>query len=223
MNRLSKLVVFDLDGTLLDSLPDITSALNHALAEHGLAALSHELIRQYIGNGSRVLIDRALQNMGQAGDMTESIYASFARHYEMAMDQRSVLYPRVPEVLDALRDAQWQLACVTNKPSRFTEPLLAAFDLLEKFNVVLSGDSLPQRKPDPQPLRRAAQQCATALERAVIVGDSANDLRAANDAPMASIAVSYGYAQGADLSVYRPLAIVDSMAEIPEIASAYLN
>lgn len=218
--QVGKLILFDLDGTLVDSAPDIASCVDAALVELGLPGLGIERIRSFIGQGAEQLVHRALTNDidGRADAETfDAAYASFSRRYARNICNLSRLYPGVADTLAALRARGWHLACVTNKPGRFTEPLLEGLGVDEFFAVVLSGDSLDVKKPDPAPLLHAARACAIAVERCIVVGDSPTDVRAARAAGMPVICVTYGYAVADQLLASEPDAVVDTMPAILDL------
>ena len=159
MSDARRLVLFDLDGTLIDSAPDIADAVDQALELHGRPGVGEAAVRGYIGNGAERLVHRALTGC-RDGEATAAefaaVYASFLEFYQTGFYVRTRIYPGVGEALRDLADDGWTLGVVTNKPKRFTTPLLAAAGLDDWFAIVLSGDSLPRKKPDPLPLIHAA-------------------------------------------------------------------
>jgi phosphoglycolate phosphatase len=218
--NLPKLALVDLDGTLVDTLPDITFCVDGMLAECGLPAVGEARVREWVGNGTEALVRRAL-----AGDMEKDSdgerYARalpiFMRLYEKHTSDRSRVYDGAFEALDFLRSTGVVLACVTNKASVFTQKLLADLHLDEYFALVISGDTLAQKKPDPLPLLHAARHFGTAPGDTLLIGDSANDINAARAAGMRVVCVSYGYNHGNDIRASHPDALVDSLAEIPDL------
>jgi len=210
------LVLFDLDGTLVDSAPDIAHAANLALREVGCVTRSEAEIRTYVGNGAEKLIHRCLTGERE-GEATEALHAAtyraFQSHYAKCLSDRTRVFPGVLETLEQLGDAGILLGCVTNKPARFTLPLLEALELARHFRVTVSGDTLPRKKPDPAPLLEAARRCKVEAADCVMVGDSLADLGAARAAGMRIFCVDYGYPAGADLSAHAPDAFVGDMRE----------
>lgn len=189
-------VAIDLDGTLLDTLPDIAQAADRMLLELGRTAAGPELVRGYIGNGIARLVQRLLTGTldGQAeAALFEHGLTVFERHYRDTFLQRPLPFPGVVEGLARMRASGLQLACVTNKPAAFTNPLLAAVGFAERFDLVVSGDSLPARKPDPLPLLHVARRFGVAPARLLVIGDSDNDTRAARAAGCPVVCVPYGY------------------------------
>jgi phosphoglycolate phosphatase len=213
----ARLVLFDLDGTLVDSAPDIAHAANQALIDAGRAPRPIAEICAFIGNGAERLIHRCLTGRrdGEAEPVLhQATYRRFQTHYATCLYDRTRPYPGVVDTLEALADRQILLGCVTNKPEQFTRPLLLGLDLARFFSVTLSGDTLPQKKPDPAPLLMAARDCGVDASAAVMVGDSMADLAAARAAGMWIFCVSYGYAAGVDLAAHRPDAYVDRISDI---------
>lgn len=190
-------VLFDLDGTLIETIGDIALAANCMLEELGHPQREEDQIRQFVGKGVPNLVTRCL-NEGQleaAGpEEIAAGVAAFQRHYERVNGSRAEVYPGIFETLDALQERGLALACVTNKPEAFTHPLLAQLGLTPYFPVVVGGDSLPTRKPDPAMLQHAAQQLGA--RHPLMIGDSANDALAARAAGYPVLLVSYGYSEG---------------------------
>jgi phosphoglycolate phosphatase len=214
-----RLVLFDLDGTLVHSAPDLATAVNHMLTELGRDPQSTATVMTWIGNGMVRLIKRAL-----TGDMHaepepalfEQALASFKKHYAANLAVQTRPYAGALKALDILIARGFALGCVTNKPAMFTLPLLERLDLARYFGLVVSGDSLARKKPDPLPLQHACAHFGVAPADAVLVGDSAADVTAARAAGMPVIGVSYGYNQGRDVRELKPDRVVDSLTEVPQ-------
>ncbi len=220
------LALFDLDGTLVDSAPDLAAALDDALLSAGRAPLGLVQVRDYIGHGAARLVHRAL-TAATEGDadqaLFEPVYADFLSNYATRVFDRSSVYPGVAETLGVLREQGWTLACITNKPARFTAPLLAAAGLDRHFAVTVSGDTLATSKPHPGPLLHAAERCGAVPARSVMVGDSLTDLNAAARAGMAAVAVDYGYAGGVDLAAHGARAVISAMSELPSVLNSIVG
>lgn len=216
-----RLVLFDLDGTLVDSAPDIAEAANAALRAVGREVRSEEEIRHFIGNGAERLIHRCLTGQREENappTLHHAAYTEFLQRYAEGVSARSKLFPGVRETLTALAAADVPMGCITNKPERFTHPLLADMGLAGYFRIVLGGDSLPVKKPDPAPLLHAAETCGIPPQESVMVGDSLTDLTAARAAGMRIFCVSHGYPAGVDLRAHAPDAWVDDMRDfLPEL------
>lgn len=189
-----KLLVIDLDGTLVDSAPDLMDAVNAALAAVALPLADDGRIRSWIGDGVDVLVERALA--GQGGDPVAQFAAAraaFGARYETQLFVRSTLYPAVPETLDALRDAGITLACVTNKRESYARDVLDQAGIANRFALLIGGDTLPRKKPDPLPLLHAARILDATPAQSAMVGDSYHDHDAAKAAGFAFFWASYGY------------------------------
>lgn len=215
---LPRLVIFDLDGTLVDTVPDIAVALNSALADLDLPSVSEAQVRLWVGNGARTLCGRAIarQREDTANPaLAERLLERFLSRYAERTCKDSRIYPGVLECLDWLGARRVRLACVTNKPLAHTEKLLAALRLDEHFDLVLGGDSLARRKPDPLPMRWCLRHFGVSSVEALVVGDSANDVDAARAAGIDSVAVTYGYNQGRDVFGLGANLVLESLAELP--------
>lgn len=213
---LPRLVLADLDGTLVDTLPDIAFCIDGMLTSLGLPAAGQECVRQWVGNGIEALVRRALGGDCDAGRYTQAL-ALFTQLYGQHTSEMSRIYDGVLTGLDFLHSSGVELACVTNKASTFTHKLLEKLNLDEHFLLVISGDTLSRRKPDPLPLLHAARHFGVTPEETLIVGDSANDVEAARAAGMHVVCVSYGYNHGNDIRASQPDALIDSLAELPDM------
>lgn len=185
-------LVFDLDGTLIDSAPQIHAAANIVFANKGFSPLSQETVRGFIGNGVGVLVSRSMAHLGIDPDaeLHAELVGNFVRIYEEAFDL-TTLYPGVSTALTELSAAGHRLAICTNKPLGPTRAVLHHFGLSALFPVVIGGDSLPQRKPDPAPLRAALQ--ALGPGKALFIGDSEVDAETARAAGVPLVLFSGGY------------------------------
>ncbi|MGE0385742.1 MAG: phosphoglycolate phosphatase [Gammaproteobacteria bacterium] len=212
-----KLVLFDLDGTLIDSAPDLAAAVNAMLRDIGRAPQPERRIRDWIGGGGRQLIRRALAGApGEPADeaFADEAYRIFVGHYARNLDASTRVYPGVREGFGRLRARGIGIGCVTNKPARFTDPILRALDLAAEFAVVVSGDTLPVMKPDPAPLLHAARLCGAAPAECAMVGDTSLDIDAARAAGIRAVWVSYGYSASDDPARITPDAVIDTIADI---------
>ncbi len=210
-------VLFDLDGTLVDSAPDLTLAANKMLSVLGCSQVNCSQVKGWVGDGVRSLVRRALTAI--LGEVpTESLieqgYVLFQRYYAESVYQDSMLYPGVHETLQTLSSSGLALACVTNKPSRFTKPLLDKSGLTGFFSAVVSGDDLLLKKPEPAPLEFAAKQLGVPLTTCVLVGDSSNDIRAAAAAGIPVLWATYGYAGLNDIEQDTTYGSIDTMFQL---------
>jgi len=215
----TRCVIFDLDGTLVDSAPDIAISMNKMLQQLDFPTRDLQQVRDWIGNGAGRLIKRALT--GQLdGEPPEELFKQahqlFLDIYDQHINVESTLYPGALEGLTVLYEQSYVLACVTNKPRRFTPPLLEAFGIDHFFEYLICGDDLPVKKPDPQVLQTILKQINLSPLQAVMVGDSASDIKAAQSANMKSFCVSYGYHQGKGVDALGADYIIDSIVEIPQ-------
>ncbi len=209
-------VLIDLDGTLLDTVADLAAATNAMLADLGRAPLALATVTAYVGKGAAVLVHRALGGGLDArvdDARFEPAMAAFLRHYERENGLRATPYEGAMEGLETMRAKGLKLACVTNKPQRFAEPLLERCGMARYFEAVVGGDALERRKPDPLPMRHAAARLGAEPARCLAIGDSVNDALAARAAGMPVLAVPYGYNEGRDVRELDVDGIVASLAE----------
>jgi phosphoglycolate phosphatase len=209
-------VAIDLDGTLLDTIEDLARAVNLMLTELGLRNLELGLVRTFVGKGIANLVARSLTAaLGRAPD--EALIARalpvYDVHYARVNGDTTVVYPGVREGLERLAQAKMPLACITNKSERFTRPLLARIGFDRFFPVVVCGDTLPKKKPDPMPLAYAAERMGVQPADMLMIGDSINDAQAARAAGCPVFCVTYGYNEGHDVRTLDVDAIVASLLE----------
>lgn len=207
-------LLFDLDGTLVDSAPDLAAAVNAALLALGRDAVSESTVRGWVGQGASMLLTRALfgSEVCEDSELLQRGLAAFMAYYQAHVCVQSRLYPGVAAGLRQL--SHLPLACVTNKPAAFVPPLLAQLGLAEVFGCWAGGDSLAQKKPHPLPLQWVAQQLGVAVTECWMVGDSRADIAAAQAAGCPVIGVSYGYNQGVSLSEIGASCVVDQFADL---------
>jgi phosphoglycolate phosphatase len=216
-------ILFDLDGTLVDSAPDLATAVNAMLAELDRPPVAEERVRAWVGNGARRLVKRALTGRMDGeppGDLFEQAFPRFLSHYQRHLCDASQLYAGVADALGELRRRGLALGVVTNKPERFIGPLLAGLGIAQDFAVVVGGDTLAQKKPDPAPLLYAAQRLDAAPAQTLMVGDSRNDVLAARQAGMPVVCVPYGYNHGEDIRLTAPDAVVEDLRELAKVLSS---
>ncbi|MFO1349234.1 MAG: phosphoglycolate phosphatase [Gammaproteobacteria bacterium] len=212
-------ILFDLDGTLVDSAPDLAVAVNAMLAALGLPARSEADVRRWVGNGAEVLIRRALSGSMDGAASAGLVAAAqplFQAAYGDKLCVHSRVYPGVVESLEALTRLRLPLACVTNKPSAFTLPLLRTLGIADYFQCVIGGDEAP-KKPAPDALLIAARRLGVDIGWTLMVGDSANDVRAARNAGCPVVCVPYGYNHGLDIRGAHPDAVIGSLADLPPL------
>lgn len=214
-------IIFDLDGTLIDSAPDLHAAVNRTLADEGAPPLDLALVRSFIGNGVPVLIERVMAARGEAEDTARhaALLARFMAHYTRASADLTRLFDGVPEALDQLRGQGHRLGICTNKPVEPTKIILSAFGLADTFQCVIGGDSLPLRKPDPAPLHAAAKALGEAP--AIYVGDSEVDAETAVNAGIPLVLFTRGYRKTAVKNLPH-VRNFDDFVDLPGIVAGLL-
>jgi phosphoglycolate phosphatase len=214
------MVLVDVDGTMVDSVPDLAWCVDRMMEHIGRPPHGEQRVRRWVGNGVERLVKRALTGELEAEpdpSEYERALPVFLDLYQENTSTRSQLYPGVREGLELLAARGYPLGCVTNKAARFTEPLLAALGVERYFALVVSGDTLPERKPDPMPLLYAARYFGVEPKRSLMIGDSISDVKAARAAGFAIVCMSYGYNHGLDIRDFGPDAVIDSMAELDRL------
>ena len=206
--------LFDLDGTLVDTAPDINAALNQALNGHGLPGVTEALTRHWVGHGARALIDQALASQRLAHDPTESILEAFLDHYRAHIAERSRPYAGVDTALDSLRSRGARLGVVTNKRTDLSEPLLAALRLDRYFDVIVCGDTAAAPKPAADPAIFACSALALATADTLFVGDSDTDVACARAAGCPVVVVRDGYNHGVPASELGADAVIESFFDL---------
>ena len=214
-----KLLIFDFDGTLIDSVPDLADALNKMLLTLKKKTFDEDTIRYWVGNGAQTLVKRALSGSSDIAHVKEDrIFLEaleiFLNYYRENCSEKTTLYPGVKKTLLKLKDEGYTLSIVTNKPFVFIEPILKKLDLFELFSLSLGGDSLDEKKPSPKPLLHICKELNYNVADTLMIGDSKNDIIAANNAAIQSVAVSYGYNYGEDITLYKPNAVIDTFDEL---------
>lgn len=215
------MVLIDVDGTLVDSVPDLAYCVDEMMKQLNMPLRGEARVRQWVGNGVERLVRRALINQLD-GEPDEALFQKalpiFEALYRDNTSKRSRLYPGVKAALDFLKTQKdVRLGCVTNKASQFTLPLLKDLGVHNYFELVVCGDTLPQKKPDPRPLLHAAEMLGAKPEQSLMLGDSQSDVKAARAAGFNIVCMSYGYNHGEDIRNYKPDAVVDSMDEIRNV------
>ena len=208
--------IVDLDGTMVDTLGDFAQALNRMLADLGLPAIAAESIEPMVGKGSENLIRSVLAHVGAAD--VDALYPRawqrYEHHYLAINGQFADVYPGVAEGLQALQSLGLRMACLTNKPLSFAQPLLAAKGLDGFFDCVFGGDSFPRKKPDPMPLVETCKALGSEPARTLMVGDSSNDAQAAHAAGCPVVLMTYGYNHGQPITAVEARAHLDSLEQL---------
>ena len=214
-----KLIMIDVDGTLVNSVPDLAFCIDEMMQKLGLQKWGEDKVRHWVGNGVPKLVERALSGELEGRPIKEVFdvaYPIFLDLYEDNNAQRSYLYDGVREGLDYLKSQGYQLGCVTNKSEQFTHPLLKALGIFNDFKIIISGDTLAKRKPDPMPLLYCAEHFNLKPEECLMLGDSVSDVKAARAAGFDIICMSYGYNHGNDIADENPDLVIDSMSQLSD-------
>jgi phosphoglycolate phosphatase len=215
-----EMILIDVDGTLVDSVPDLAYCVDEMMKQLGMPTHGEARVRDWVGNGVERLTRRAL--IGQLdGEPDEALfkkaYPIFLELYAENTSKRSCLYPGVEEGIAYLKEQGYKLGCVTNKAAQFTIPLLKDLGVHDHFEIIICGDTLKKKKPDPLPLLHSADFFGVKPENAMMLGDSISDVKASRAAGFQIVCMSYGYNHGVDIREASPDAVIDSMAELPEI------
>ena len=216
-----ELIIFDFDGTLIDSIPDLTLAINKMLSHYDIKPLTIEEATPFIGNGAKTLVERALKHAMQTEKVTEELFEEafeiYFSAYRNALCVETYLYPGVMETLEYLHNKGYTLAICTNKPTEFIEPILNELSIKQFFKYWIGENALPEKKPNAAPLLYLAAKMNIDVKKCVMIGDSKNDIKAAKNAGMESIGVSYGYNYNEHISDYNPTKVVDNFAELQSL------
>ena len=215
-----KMILIDVDGTLVDSVPDLAFCVDEMMKQLGRPIHGETKVRDWVGNGVERLVRRALigQLNGEPDEADyQQAYPIFLDLYAENTSQRSLLYPGIREGIDYLKAKGYRLGCVTNKAAQFTLPLLKDLGVHDDFELIVAGDTLPKKKPDPLPLLHAAEQLGVQPNEALMIGDSQSDVKAARAAGFQIVCMSYGYNHGEDIRNYNPDAVIDALTEISSL------
>lgn len=211
--------MIDVDGTLVDSVPDLSYCVDELMVSMGKEKWGEAQVRHWVGNGVPKLVERSLTGeLEGAVDKTEfdKAYPIFLDLYAANTSGRSCLYDGVKEGLAHLKSQGYTLGCVTNKAEQFTHPLLKDLGIFDEFEIVISGDTLAKKKPDPLPLLHAAKHFGVEPQDSMMLGDSISDVKASRAAGFEIICMSYGYNHGNDIRDTNPDLVIDSMAELKD-------
>ncbi len=223
MLKKPQMILIDVDGTLVDSVPDLAYCVDQMMKALGRPPHGEAKVRNWVGNGVERLCRRALigQLDGEPSDADfDKAYPIFLDLYAENTAKRSALYPGVREGLDYLQAADYKLGCVTNKAAQFTLPLLKDLGIHDVFEIIVCGDTLAEKKPHPLPLLHAAEHLGVTPRQSLMLGDSMSDVKAARAAGFQIVCMSYGYNHGEDIRDYHPDAVIDSMVELKGLLEA---
>ncbi len=213
-----ELIIFDFDGTLINSIPDLTLAINKMLSHYNLSPLSIEQVTPFIGNGAKPLVKRALEATVDKNNLVNiefnEAFEIYLSAYKEITCQDTFMYPGVLETLKHLDNKGYKMAICTNKPFKFIEPILDTLKIKHFFKLWIGEDSLAEKKPNALPLVHLVNSLNSTIEKSIMVGDSKNDILAAQNAQMESIGVSYGYNYNENISDYSPTLVIDNFADL---------
>lgn len=212
-------IIFDLDGTLVDSAPDLSNSINAMLSTLECEPFHDDLIHSWVGNGAKILVERALSGQRDINTQLDDEYcdkalAIFLNHYKENACVHTKLYEGVGSTLAELKKRGYTLNIVTNKPLMFVSPILETLGIKDYFDIVLGADSLPKKKPDPMPLSHICKTQHIDIKHCVMIGDSHNDILAANAIEMESVGLTYGYNYGEDIRLHTPTVVCDKFIQL---------
>ena len=213
MKRKTSLIIYDFDGTLVDTLFDIADAVNLSLEALGLRTLSRETIRKYVGKGVERLMAQSIDGTGY--DDLQSAVEQFRKHYSENLMNHTRFYPSGREILDHFRDKK-QAIC-SNKPEGFVRQILESLDCLEPFDAILGGDSLKSRKPDPEGLFHLLERFQCSADQAVLVGDSPVDIETGKRAGIYTCVVSFGFGDPKEIASAKPDCTIDHLSQLKDL------
>lgn len=220
-DQLPELIMYDLDGTLVDSLQDLTTAIDKMLTDFGHPAAGIKKVKLWIGNGIPSLVRRAL-----GGDLSSSNSASehtllfeqaikcFQKHYANEVGRYTVMYPGVQHFLQTMSNKGIKQTIITNKSAVFTEKLLKRIGIGSFFSLILSADSLPEKKPHPMPLLHTIKECGCSVSQSLMIGDSCNDIEAARAAGVKAAGLTYGYNYGKPIATANPDVVLSKLSDL---------
>lgn len=212
-----KLIMIDVDGTLVDSVPDLSYCVDELMLAMGREKWGEAKVRHWVGNGVPKLVERSLTGKleGVANQVDyDKAYPIFLDLYAENISGRSCLYDGVKEGIAYLKSRGYTIGCVTNKAEQFTHPLLKDLGIFDEFEIIISGDTLKKKKPDPLPLLHTAKYFNVSPKDALMLGDSISDVKASRAAGFGIICMSYGYNHGVDIRDANPDLVIDSMTEL---------
>ncbi len=216
-------LIFDLDGTLVDTAPDLTAATNHALSLIGRRAMSMTEVRHMVGHGVRALIERGVAATGDGVDEAtiKMMHSACLDYYSDHIADDSVIFDGLLDVLHKARDAKLKLGVCTNKVEHLSHKLLAELKLADYFGAVVGGDTLPIMKPDPAPYREVARRLGVDVAHTIMFGDSETDIRTAQNAGVPVVAVTFGYTPQ-PVETYYPTHVISNYDQAWDIIAKYL-
>ncbi|OTQ79385.1 phosphoglycolate phosphatase [Gilliamella apis] len=209
-------IAFDLDGTLVDSVPGLALASQKMLADLNLPTVTNEQVKNWVGNGIDVMLERVFKaiDINPSKEYFAEAKQIFSQHYDKVMDEQTTLFPHVKQTLKTLYENHYPLALVTNKPAQFLPGLLSSLGIKEYFSLVLGGGDVIKLKPHPAPLYQVMATFGLYNDQLLFVGDSKNDISAAKNANCPTVALSYGYNYGESIATSEPDFLFDDFQDI---------
>lgn len=216
-----KVIGFDLDGTLINTLPDLTLVVNSMFLEHGFPTVTQQQVLSWVGKGADIFFQNAIAYTGKVLDAAKqvSMRASFDKFYATYVCEESTLYPHVKETLEALKAEGFTLVVITNKPTHLVEPVLTAFGIYHLFSETLGGQSLPKIKPNPDPMWFICEKFGIQPSELLFVGDSENDVIASTKAGCDVVGLTYGYNYNVPIEQSNPTFVTSDFADVLKIAT----
>lgn len=215
-----KLLIFDLDGTLINSVPDIAQAVNKMLESLKLKPIPLDIVQGFIGNGAKTLIHRCLDHSNKnniSEDFFAEAFTKFMDAYKANPCDKTILYPGVNETLEYLKEENYKMVICTNKPNVFVDPILNKLEIKKYFDSWIGESSLDEKKPSGMPLIHLAKESELPIDKCLMIGDSKNDIMAASNAKMESVGVSYGYNYNEDITKYNPTVVLNDFTHLKEL------
>lgn len=216
-----KVIGFDLDGTLINTLPDLTLVVNSMFLEHGFPTVTEQQVLSWVGKGADIFFQNAIAYTGKVFDATQqvSLRTSFDKFYATYVCEESTLYPNVKETLEALEAQGFTLVVITNKPTKLVEPVLTAFGIYHLFSETLGGQSLPKIKPNPDPMWFICEKFGIQPSELLFVGDSENDVIASTKAGCDVVGLTYGYNYNVPIEQSNPTFVTSEFFDVLKIAT----
>ncbi len=216
-----ELIIFDFDGTLINSIPDLATAVNMMLSHYNLLPLTMAQVSPFIGNGAKLLVKRSLEHSMPDKEISSEFFKEafeiYLASYQKVICVETYAYPDVVETLNYLNNKDYKMAICTNKPYEFIEPILDKLMIKHFFKYWIGEDSLTKKKPSAFPLFHIAKEMNKSIEKCIMVGDSKNDIIAAKNAGMESIGVTYGYNYNENIADYNPTLVVDNFVDLQKL------
>lgn len=219
MNRKYKVIGFDLDGTLINTLPDLTLVVNSMFLEAALPTVTQEKVLTWIGKGADIFFQNAINYTGKIFNAEELVKMrmNFDKYYARYVCEKSELYPNVKETLETLKEKGYLLVVITNKPTKLVEPVLSAFEIYHLFDETLGGQSLPKIKPHPDPMFFICEKFGITPQELLFVGDSENDVIAARAAGCDVVGLTYGYNYNVPIEQSKPTFVTSEFKDVLKI------